>query len=124
MYGSGQVIRRRAGQLREQGADVRLAADRLVAAADAADWHGRAADSLRERVRQRAARLRDGADRHEAAAESLERHAVETDQRRDTIADLERRAAALVADHGPSGVELPPSGHRDWLDLDLQELRR
>lgn len=124
MYGNGQVIRRRAGQLREQGTDVRLAADRLVAAAEGADWHGRAADSMRERVRRRAARLREGAARHESAAESLERHAAETERLQEAIAGLERRAAALAAEGRAPGVALPPPGHRDWLDLDVQGLHR
>jgi hypothetical protein len=45
MYGDSVAMRRRVGQLREQGRDIRAAADRLVARNEAVPWSGRAADA-------------------------------------------------------------------------------
>src|SRR5688500_12159789 len=73
MYGDTAVIRRRVSQLREQGTDIRALADQLVGQAEQVTWRGRAADAMRERVRDRAAQLRDCAGRHEGAADALER---------------------------------------------------
>ena len=72
MYGDMEVMRKQAGRLREQGEDIRALADRLVAQAEDVVWAGRAADAMRERIRERAARLREAADRHDVAAASLE----------------------------------------------------
>jgi hypothetical protein len=71
MHGDTDVMRRRAAQLREQGVDVRdgRAPGRPT---EGIGWSGRAADSMRERIRERAARLREIATGHEAAAESAE----------------------------------------------------
>lgn len=146
MYGDTAVIRRRVDQLREQGAEVRSMADLLVGRAEQVGWHGRAAEAMRERVRDRAARLREAAGRHDTAADALERHLREVTSAGDAIDRVERRARALVADaHGRverlerdavDGVELrpseddrrllafdpPPSGHRDWLAVELPGL--
>ncbi|WP_261818985.1 hypothetical protein [Nocardioides sp. OK12] len=150
MYGDTEVIRRRVDQLREQGVDVRALADRLVAQAEAVGWSGRAAASMRERVRERAAHLREAAGRHDAAAEAMQRHLAEAERARDTIAERERRAGSLRAEAGArvaavlahaaadreAGIvrepdpadqqlldaELPPPGHRDWLDVELPGL--
>lgn len=145
-YGDPAVIRRRVDQLREQGADVRTLADHLVGRAEQVAWHGRAADAMRDRVRERAARLREAARRHDGAADALERHLHEVTAAAEAIARVERRALALVAEararaerleHGrPDGVEVrptdddrrllafdpPPSGHRDWLAVELPGL--
>ena len=114
MYGDTDVMRKRAAQLREQGLDIRVLADRLVAQTDGIAWKGRAADSMRERIRDRAAHLRDAAVRHDAAADSLEHHLHAVDRLKDAIATSERRAAAPVAGFTP-----PPPGHQDWLTIDL-----
>lgn len=121
MYGDTEVIRGRAAQLREQGDEVRAAADDLVAGCEEVAWGGHAAESLRARVRDRAARLREVAERHELAADSLTRHAREVDARQAAIAEAERRATALVGE-ARVRADLPPAGHRDWLGLDLSEL--
>src|SRR3954454_1596797 len=142
MYGDTAAMRRRAAPLREQGVDVRSAADRLAARTDGLGWTGRAADALRERARERAAQLRDVAARHDAAAESLERHVLEVDRLKDEIDGVERRVTALVV-HGrtrlarvsadPAGLAdredevlagftPPPAGHKDWLAVDLPGL--
>jgi hypothetical protein len=147
MYGDTAVIRRRVSQLREQGTDIRALADHLVGQAEQVTWRGRAADAMRERVRDRAAQLRDCAGLHEGAADALERHLLDVDTAKDAIAQVERRATALVADartrvarvdahDDPAGVERraseedlalaaftpPPSGHRDWLTVELPGL--
>jgi hypothetical protein len=98
MYGDTEVIRRQVSRLRDQGADIRLMADQLVARTEGIAWSGRAADTMRERMRDRADRLRDAAARHDTAAESLERHVVEVDTAKDAILATERRATAIVAD--------------------------
>src|SRR6478735_3111089 len=110
MYGDTDVMRRHAARLREQGVDLRAMADRLVAQTESAAWSGRAADALAERIRERATHLRDVAARHDGAAESMEAHVLEVDRLKEAIADAERRAGA---------DDPPPSGHKDWLTLDL-----
>lgn len=126
MYGDSGAMRRRAAQLREQGEDIRLAADRLVARTEAVPWTGRAADAMRERIHERASALRDVASRHEDAAESLERHLLEVDALKDDIAARQRRAEALVRDaprEGPvAAFTPPPAGHKDWLTTELPGL--
>lgn len=149
MYGDPDVLRRRAAQLRERGADVRAVADQLVSRTEASAWSGRAAAALQERVRERAGDLREVAARHEDAAEALQQHLAETDVRREAIAQAERRVRALVAEaaarvrrveelsaQDPPGVsrladpidlavlslELPSPGHRAWLTLEMPGL--
>jgi chromosome segregation ATPase len=138
MYGDTVVMRRRASQLREQGADIRAAADRLVSRIEAVPWRGRAADAMRERIQERAGHLRAAASAHDTAADSLERHLAEVDRLKDAIAESERRlggevadaqqrvaatayddAAATDRDHALAAVSVPPSGHADWLTLEL-----
>ena len=147
MYGDTSVMRKRAAQLRDQGADVRATADHLAGQAEQVTWTGRAADAMRERVRDRAAQLRDCASRHEGAADALEQHLQEIDDTVDAIAQIERKATSLVADartrvarndssDDPDGVHRtaseedqqlasftpPPAGHRDWLTVELPGL--
>lgn len=151
MYGDCDVMRKRVSQLREQGVDIRGSADRLVSQVEAIAWTGRAADSLRERIRDRAAHLRDVAARHDSAADSLERHLLEVEGLKDAIAGIERKATMLSGEargrvarvtaldvrdrqHGVrraadpddqvlAAFTAPPSGHRDWLLVDLPGLR-
>lgn len=147
MYGDTAVMRRHAAALREQGADIRAMADHLVGQAEQIGWTGRAAEAMRQRVRDRAAQLRSCASSHDGAADALERHLQETDRTKDAIAEIERKATSLIADaqtrvarveayDDPSGVERspsdddrrlagfspPPSGHRDWLTVELPGL--
>jgi hypothetical protein len=152
MYGDTLVMRRRAAQLREQGEHIRAMADRLVTHSDETDWAGRAADAMRDRVRERATHLREVAHAHDTAAVSLEKHLAECDRRSDTIAGVQRRASSLVADardriaRGAAAAEPeagqstqvqvaptpedqvlaafapPPPGHKDWLDVELPGL--
>lgn len=120
MYGDTEVMRRRAGQLREQCVDLRALADRLVAHTEAVAWPGRAGDALRERIRDRATHLHHAAARHEAAAESLERHLQEVERLKERIAEAEEQAAGL----DPATFAAPPPGHRGWLDAALPEPSR
>lgn len=123
MYGDTDVMRKRAAQLREQGADLRALADRLVGQTDEVGWTGRAADALAGRIRDRAAHLRQVADRHDVAADSLEAHLVEVDRLKDAISGAELRAGRLATEgRTPAGFMAPPPGHRDWLALELPGL--
>lgn len=116
MYGDTDVMRKHAGRLRDQGADLRAMADRLVAQTEAAGWSGRAADALVERIHERATHLREVATRHDGAAQALELHLIEVDRLKDSIATAERRAE--LTGHV---AEPPPPGHKDWLAADLRE---
>ncbi|MEO6513018.1 MAG: hypothetical protein ABIO16_18615 [Nocardioides sp.] len=98
MYGDTLVMRKRAAQLREQGEDIRAMAEQLVTHSDEVVWSGRAADAMRERVRDRAGHLREAANAHDTAAASLEQHLAECDRLGESIAGIERRATSLVAD--------------------------
>jgi hypothetical protein len=150
MYGDTEIMRRRADQLRQQGVDVRTLADQLVARTESIGWTGRAAESMRERIRDRASQLRDAAGRHDFAADSLDKHLGEVERLQDLIAVTQRKVEALagdartrvaaVASHDtedraagisrlsdPSDQELatfepPPDGHRDWLSVTVPGL--
>lgn len=147
MYGDTTVMRKHAATLREQGADLRAMADHLVGQAEQIAWTGRAAEAMRARVRDRASHLRACASTHDGAADALEQHLQHVDRTKDSIAEIERRATSLVSDaqtrvaraeahDDPPGVvrtvgdddrelagtTLPPSGHRDWLTLELPGL--
>ncbi|WP_408897097.1 WXG100 family type VII secretion target [Nocardioides sp. R1-1] len=150
MYGDSETIRRRARQLRDQGADVRALADELVARVEGLGWTGRAADALRERVTERAHHLRVAAERHVGAADALRTHAARVDEIRDEIAATRARVTTLVADArariavlptpdepgaGPAvapdpldealaAFTPPPEGHRDWLTVEVPGLER
>ena len=123
MYGDTLVMRKRAAQLREQGEDIRAMAEQLVNHSDEVVWTGRAADAMRERVRDRAAHLREAAHAHDTAAASLEKHLAECDRLGESISDIERKVSSLVAeDNAPAGFSPPPSGHKDWLSVELPGL--
>ena len=123
MYGDTLVMRKRAAQLREQGEDIRAMAEQLVNHSDEVVWTGRAADAMRERVRDRAAHLREAAHAHDTAAASLEKHLAECDRLGESISDIERKVSSLLAeDHAPAGFSPPPSGHKDWLSVELPSL--
>lgn len=143
MYGDTAAGRRRVAQLREQGGDIRAMASRLVAQAEAVPWHGKAAESMRSRITDRAHHLRAVAARHETAAESLAAHLTEVDALKDVIEARSHRAATLVedartrsaqsspgdAEPEPDGAETalltfdpPPAGHKDWLTANLPGL--
>ncbi|MBB6627691.1 hypothetical protein H5V45_10200 [Nocardioides sp. KIGAM211] len=149
MYGDTSVIRALARDLREQAADIRTEADRLVGQADAVHWKGLAADAMRHRTRERAAALRRSAGLHEDAADALDHHAHEVDRLKDLIAAIERKVHGLIegardrlADlgHGlvdglrkvlpDAGDQLldrfvpPPPGNKAWLDVDVPGLGR
>jgi hypothetical protein len=142
MYGDTDAARKRVLQLREQADDIRALADHLVAQAEAVPWHGRAAESMRTRIKERAAHLRTAAGHHETAAESLAHHLGEVDIAKDAIETRAHKAMALVedartraartadqattqadeADTQLLAFEPPPEGHRDWLTITLPGL--
>ncbi|MFN8195418.1 MAG: hypothetical protein U0R80_14180 [Nocardioidaceae bacterium] len=121
MYGDTELMRRRARDLREQATEIRAGADGLVARTEAVAWTGRAADAMRDRVRQRATQLRQVAVAHETAADSLDVHLAEVTRLQDAIELAQRRADSL-APGGSPGFDPPPPGHRDWLAVDLPGL--
>lgn len=144
MYGDTAAGRKRVAQLREQGGDIRALAARLVAQAEAVPWHGKAADAMRERIKERADHLRAAAGHHETAADSLARHLQEVDTLKEAIDTRSHKAATLVedartrasesagrdgapADDDPADAALlafdpPPAGHKDWLTVTLPGL--
>lgn len=143
MYGESAASRRRVAQLREQGGDIRAAADRLVSQAESVPWRGRAAEAMRVRIKERAQHLRVAAAHHETAADSLGRHVTEVDARKDAIEAIQMKATALVRDATSRIAALeaagegrepddedaalaafvpPPAGHKDWLDVELPGL--
>ena len=136
MYGDTAAGRKRVAQLREQGGDVRALAARLVSQAEAVPWHGKAAESMRERIRERAGHLRAAAAQHDTAAESLAGHLVEVDRLKEASDTRARKASTLVedartrssegaeddADAALAAFDPPPAGHRDWLTVDLPGL--
>ncbi len=100
MYGDTDVLRRRVDQLREQAVDVRALADRLVAQTESLGWTGRAAESMRLRVTERATHLRGAAAQHESAADVLDRHLQEVDRLAEEIAEVGQRVEVLVTEAG------------------------
>lgn len=148
MYGDTDQLRRRVDQLREQGVDVRALADQLVARTEGLGWTGRAAESMRLRIHERAAHLRAAASDHETAADSLDKHLTDVADLQEAITQREHKVAALVAEartrvarvesanDAASAVRRvadaddlalvafspPPRGHRDWLSVELPGL--
>ncbi|MBD3924328.1 hypothetical protein IEZ26_06835 [Nocardioides cavernae] len=144
MYGDTAAGRRRVAQLREQGGDIRALAARLVSQAEAVPWHGKAADAMRERIKERASHLRTASAHHETAADSLARHLAEVDTLKEAIDVRAHKATTLVEDahtrtaeaSGPDGIpaqadetdaallafDPPPAGHKDWLTVTLPGL--
>jgi chromosome segregation ATPase len=120
MYGESDVIRRRVSRLREQADDIRASADRLVVQAESVPWHGRAAESLRGRMKERATALRSVAEQHDRAADTLAKHLKQVDLFKEQIAEAEARAEALVAEGELDGFEAPEPGHKDWLEVTLR----
>jgi hypothetical protein len=74
---------------------------------------------MRERIRERSSRLRDAADQHDHAADTLESHTQLVDELKDSIAETERRATALLDDGALPSFEPPAPGHKDWLAVSL-----
>ncbi len=140
MYGDTEAIRGLAHTMRRQGAALRTEADQLLALAEATPWDGVGADAMRLRVRQQTSTLRRTAALADDAAAALDGHADEVDRLKALIAAIERKVTALVeaAKHRLAGLvdkvlpdpidELlarfvpPPSGHRDWLTVELPGL--
>lgn len=148
MYGDPTVIRGLARTLRDQAADIRTEADHLVGLAEDVPWTGLSADAMRRRARGRAGDLRRTASEHDAAADALDRHAREVERLQELIAATEQRVRSLMdaarerlstlAHQLLDGIrqalpdpldELldrfvpPPSGSREWLEVDLPGVR-
>ena len=98
--------------LRDQASDIRAAADRLVAQAEAVAWTGRAANALRDRIRERASHLRDVAGSHDDAADSLDAHVAEVEVNVETG---QVRVAHVAAAHDV-GRAINPQGLRGQVE--------
>jgi hypothetical protein len=140
MYGDSEAIRALARTMRSEGAALRTEADGLLARAESVPWTGLAADAMRARVHAQVGSLRRTAALSDDAAAALDRHADEVDRLKALIAAIERRVLALVAaardrlaglldavlpdplDELLARFDPPPSGHRDWLLVDLPGL--
>ena len=146
MYGDTEVIRVLARTLREQGDEIRGEADRLLRSAESVPWQGLASDAMRAQARSRTRALRRTAELHDIAADALDRHASEVERVKALIATIEETVRALVAAARdrlaglagavsaglglvPDPVDQlldrfvpPPSGHRDWLTVELPGL--
>lgn len=146
VYGDTDVIRRLAGQMREQGEELRLECRTLLASVEGVQWNGKAAEAMRAHMKDTAASLAKTAREHDEAADALVAHAAEVDRLKALIAEIEHRAMGLIAGAesrlrslasqavdlvkaAPSGVDAmlasfvpPPSGTKAWLDVDLPGL--
>ncbi len=145
MYGDTAVGRKRVAQLRERADDIRSLAERLVAQSESVPWHGRAAEAMRTRIKERATHLRAAAEQHDVAANALDKHLGAVDETKGAIEEREHKGATLVeeatarvaATRGEDGAptvdpsdedsavlafNAPPSGHKDWLTVELPGL--
>lgn len=139
MYGDTEAIRGLARGLRRLGDDIRWEADLLLTSAEAVPWQGLAADAMRCLARHRVGELRRAAALHDDAASALEDHAVAVDQIKRLIAAIEDRVLSMIAAARDRIAGLigglvdplddlldrfvpPPSGHKDWLTVDLPGL--
>lgn len=128
MYGDTTAIRRLATRLRETATDLRDEGAQGRARAAQVPWHGLAAEAMRTTVAARTGELDHTADLHDAAAAALDAHAGCVDQAKAAIAAAEDAVTGAVTDavtglastaaQGLGALaDLPPSGHRAWLDL-------
>lgn len=150
MYGDATAIHQLAGQLRERAGRIRDAAGQLAGEVDQVAWEGLAADAMRAQTGLQLHALRQAADLHDDAADALDAHAARVQQLQDLIAAIEHRATQLVdaarsrltglargaldvlgdvtglapdpTDELLARFRPPPSGHRDWLLVDLPGL--
>lgn len=140
MYGDTEAIRGLARTMRGQGHALRDEAQRSRSRAEAVAWEGLAADAMRMRVREQTGALRRTAMLADEAAAALDRHADEVDRLKALIAAVEAKVMRLVdaakdrldallhhvmpdpVDELLARFVPPPSGHRDWLTVDLPGL--
>ena len=113
MHGEPSRIRELAGRLEARAERLRAQARELHARSETAAWVSVAADRMRGRAAERRDELRAVADAYDEAAARVRAHAAQVQQRLDLIAAVERRVRAAA----DSLVDLPPPGHRGWLDL-------
>ncbi|MGZ4445532.1 MAG: hypothetical protein ACXVWZ_11730 [Nocardioides sp.] len=144
MYGEPSKIREVAARLERRADQLRADADRLHAASRDIGWTSVAADRMRQQAAQRRDDLRSVAQEYDEAGQRVREHAAEVQRLLDLIASIEHQVRSIVAgaidrvrhalsdvvggikdaltpgdEHDRSLAEtpLPPSGHRDWLDM-------
>jgi hypothetical protein len=127
VYGDTATLRQLAHQMNERAGGLRCCRQALGDQIRSTPWTGQAAGALRAVAESRLAQLDRCVHRHEEAARALARHAEEVDRLKALIASLEHRARDVVT--GPLGHLLdhfvaPPTGHLDWLRVDLPGLGR
>lgn len=113
VYGEPKKIRDVAERLEFRAETLRVQARELHARSETAAWVSVAADRMRGRAAERRDELLAVADAYDEAGARVRDHADQVQRRLDLIASLERRARAIAG----SLVDLPPPGHRGWLDL-------
>ncbi|MGN0065840.1 MAG: hypothetical protein ACI379_16515 [Nocardioides sp.] len=142
MYGDTAVIRGLATQMDDQAKEIRSEADGLVRSSEQVLWEGRAAEAMRQRMKERAVSLRETATEHEDAAQALRSHADNVDRLKALIDSIARKVQGLIegaksrlASLAQTAVDKltdvlpdpfddflarftpPPPGHKDWLDV-------
>ncbi|HEX6149541.1 hypothetical protein [Nocardioides sp.] len=144
MYGEPRKIRQVAERLERRAGGLRSEAEALHAASEEIAWVSVAADRMREHARTRRDELVQVAREYDEAAEKVREHAAEVQRLLDLIATVERQVRAIVSEAidrakdavgsvvdgikdalSPGDEEakrlaetpMPPSGHKDWLDL-------
>lgn len=144
MYGEPSRIREVAVRLERRAEELRSEAHRLHAASEDSPWVSAAADRMRAHARDRRDELRQVSREYDEAAARVRAHAAAVQRLLDLIAAIERQVRAIVdealerledavgdvldgvkdaltpgdeRDRLVAATPLPPTGHRDWLEL-------
>ena len=143
MYGEPRKIREVAERLERRADGLRAEADALHTASEEIAWVSVAADRMRRHARDRRDELVQVAREYDEAAREVREHAAEVQRLLDLIAAIERQVRAIVSeaidrvkdavgavvdgirdalspgdeDKRLAETELPPPGHKEWLDI-------
>ena len=144
MYGEPRKIREVAERLERRADALRAEADALHTASEEIAWVSVAADRMRGHARDRRDELVQVAREYDEAARKVREHAAEVQRLIDLIAAIERQVRAIVSeaidrvkdavgavvdgirdalspgdeeDKRLAETELPPPGHKEWLDM-------
>lgn len=131
MYGDPQHLRVLAHRLEEEGLRVDAGATRLRRGAAGVRWESTAAGLMRRRAEDQVRSMQEVARRYAAAASAVRDHAAAVEQQLDRIRQVEDQVrqlgarlehlagtpAAAVGLARLGALALPPTGHRDWLEV-------